>query len=73
MSKLKVSKDAIIETVAEAVLSEVKPVPVIDSQNNIIGVLNCSTIIHILFGDKNQQSLNPLLPLCKGQKGLHKK
>ena len=53
MSHLKISKDAIIETVAQAVLTEVKPVPVIDDEDNIVGVLNCETIINVLFGDKN--------------------
>lgn len=53
ISKLRISEDAIIETVAEAVLSETKPVPVIDSKNKIVGLLNCSRIINMLFGDKN--------------------
>lgn len=52
MSSLKISADAIIETVAEKVLNETKPVPVVDEKDKIIGVLNCSTIIHILFGEK---------------------
>ncbi len=54
LSELQVSKDAIIETVAEAVLSEQKPVAVLDENNNIVGVLNCSTIIHVLFGDRSK-------------------
>jgi glycine betaine/proline transport system ATP-binding protein len=54
LSKLQVSKDAIIETVAEEVLSEQKPVAVLDENNNIVGVLNCSTIIHVLFGDRSK-------------------
>lgn len=56
MSHLRVSQDAIIETVAEQVLSEAKPVPVVDDQDNIVGVLNCNTIIHILFGDSHAAS-----------------
>ena len=54
LSKLQVSKDAIIETVAEAVLSEQKPVAVLDDNNNMVGILNCSTIIHVLFGDRSK-------------------
>jgi len=54
LSELQVSKDAIIETVAEAVLSEQKPVAVLDENNNIVGILNCSTIIHVLFGDRSK-------------------
>lgn len=49
-SSLRVSKDAIIETVAEAILNEAKPVPVTDSDGQIVGVLNRKSIIHTLFG-----------------------
>ncbi|MGR3659891.1 MAG: quaternary amine ABC transporter ATP-binding protein [Paracoccaceae bacterium] len=49
-SDLKVSQDAIIETVAEAILSETKRVPVVDGENNIVGSVHCSKMIHILFG-----------------------
>jgi glycine betaine/proline transport system ATP-binding protein len=56
LSTLRVSKDAIIETIAEAVLSESKPVPVIDDTDKMIGILNCSTIIHMLFGDKSAEN-----------------
>ena len=52
LSNLKVSKDAIIETVAEAVLSEQKPVAVIDADNNVVGVVHSSKVIHVLFGSK---------------------
>jgi glycine betaine/proline transport system ATP-binding protein len=53
LSDLQVSKDAIIETVAEEVLSQQKPVAVLDNDGKIVGVLNCSTILHILFGDRS--------------------
>ena len=53
LSELKVSKDAIIETVAEEVLSQQKPVAVLDDKGNTVGLLNCSTILHILFGDRS--------------------
>lgn len=52
-SDLKISQDAIIETVVEAILSETKRVPVIDSDNNIVGSVHCSKMIHILFGKSN--------------------
>ena len=52
LSNLKVSKDAIIETVAEAVLSEQKPVAVIDADNNVVGVVHSSNVIHELFGSR---------------------
>ena len=50
LSELRVPKNAIIETVAEAVLNEKQPVPVIDDQAKVVGVLNSKKIIHILFG-----------------------
>jgi glycine betaine/proline transport system ATP-binding protein len=51
MSGITISKDAIIETVAETVLSEQKPVAVTDAEGKIVGVLNSKTIIRILFGE----------------------
>jgi glycine betaine/proline transport system ATP-binding protein len=51
MSGITISKDAIIETLAETVLSEQKPVAVTDAEGKIVGVLNSKTIIRILFGE----------------------
>lgn len=51
MSDITVSKDAIIETVAERVLTEQKPVAVTDAEGKIVGVLNSKNIIHVLFGE----------------------
>jgi glycine betaine/proline transport system ATP-binding protein len=53
MSQLKVSKDAIIETVCEAVLNEQKPVPVVNKDDKVVGVLQCSKVISMLFGSKD--------------------
>jgi glycine betaine/proline transport system ATP-binding protein len=50
VSDLKVSQDAIIETVAEDILSSDKPVAVVDSAGEIVGALHASHIIHVLFG-----------------------
>ncbi len=50
LSDLNVSKDAIIETVAEAVLTERKPVAVLDENEKIVGVLHSSNVISVLFG-----------------------
>ena len=58
LSELKVSKDAIIETVAEAVLSEQKPVGVVDKSDKVVGVLHYSKIIHVLFGETTQKEKN---------------
>ena len=52
LSDLKVSKDALIETVAEKILNQEKPVAVIDSSNKTIGVIHTSKVIHVLFGGK---------------------
>ena len=51
-SNLKVSKDAIIETVAESVLNAGKPVSVIDASGQVVGVLHASKVINVLFGGR---------------------
>jgi glycine betaine/proline transport system ATP-binding protein len=58
LSELRVPRDAIIETVAEAVLNEPKPVSVVDENDEMIGVLNSKTIIHVLFGKDRTEPLN---------------
>ena len=57
LSDLKVSKDALIETVAEAVLNEPKPVAVTDANNNVVGAVHASKVIHVLFGSKSATKL----------------
>ena len=52
LSDLRVPKDAIIETVAEAVLSQEKPVAVIGPDNKVVGVVHYSKVIHVLFGSR---------------------
>jgi len=56
LSDLKVSKDAIIETVAEKILSQEKPVAVIDSNKKVIGIVKPSKIIHTVFGGRKDNS-----------------
>ena len=56
LSDLKVSKDAIIETVAEKILAQEKPVAVIDSNNKVVGVVKPSKVIHTVFGGKKENS-----------------
>jgi len=56
LSDLKVSKDVIIETVAEKILSQEKPVAVIDSNKKIIGIVKPSKIIHTVFGERKESS-----------------
>ena len=50
LSNLKVHKDAIIQTVAEAVLMEQKPVAVLDKNDEVVGTLHASRVINVLFG-----------------------
>jgi len=56
LSDLKVSKDAIIETVAEKILSQEKPVAVIDSNNKVVGIVKPSKVIHTVFGGRKENS-----------------
>ena len=52
LSDFTVSKDAIIETVAEKILGQEKSVAVVDNDNNKVGIINPTKIIRILFGEK---------------------
>jgi len=54
LSDLKVSKDAIIETVAEKILSQEKPVSVIDSNKKVVGIVKPSKVIHTVFGGRKE-------------------
>lgn len=56
LSSVKVPKSAIIETVAEHILTQSQPVAVIDDLGEIVGVLHSKTIIRILFGGKNSEA-----------------
>ena len=56
LSDLKVSKDAIIETVAEKILSQEKSVTVIDSNKKVVGIVKPSKVIHTVFGGKKENS-----------------
>ena len=56
VSDLQVSKDAIIETVAEAVLNAGKPVSVIDDSGQIVGAVHASRVVKVLFGGRSQLS-----------------
>ena len=58
-SDLRVSEDAIIETVAEAVLGDPKSVPVLNANDDIVGVVHSSKVIHVLFGENSTLESNP--------------
>lgn len=53
---LKIPKDAIIETVAESILSEDKPIAVIDKNNEIVGSIHASHVINVLFGGRSDKT-----------------
>ncbi len=50
LSDLTVSRDAIIETVAEAILNQSKPVGVTDDSGTLVGSLHASHVVKVLFG-----------------------
>ncbi len=57
ISDLRVPKNAIIETVAEAVLNAGKPVSVVDDADEIVGTLHHSKVVSILFGGHADHSV----------------
>ena len=56
LSDLIVSQDVIIEEVAEQILSQEKPVQVIDSNKKTVGIVKPSKIIHTVFGSRKEDS-----------------
>ena len=55
-SNISVSKDAIIETVAEKILSQDKTVGVVDKNNKMVGSVKPSKIIQTVFGRGNEKT-----------------
>ena len=49
---LMVSKNEVIENVAEKILTQEKTVGVVDDKNNLIGSINPSKIINTVFGGR---------------------
>ena len=56
LSDLKVSKDEIIENVAEKILNQDKSVAVIDSNNQIVGSIDPAKIINTVFGGRKNNN-----------------
>ena len=56
LGNLEVSKDAIIETVAEEILSQDKSVAVTNADKKIVGIVKPSKIIHTVFGGRKDKS-----------------
>ena len=50
---LRISKDAIIATVAESVLNADKPVSVVDGSGDIVGIVRASKVVSVLFGSRS--------------------
>ena len=58
LSDLQVSVDAIVETVAEGILGEEKPVAVLDASGKMVGTLHASHVIKVLFGSQSEEASN---------------
>jgi glycine betaine/proline transport system ATP-binding protein len=56
LGDLKVSKDEVIENVAEKILTQEKIVGVVDSNNNVVGSIKPSKIIDTVFGGRKNGS-----------------
>ena len=56
LGDLKVSKDEIIENVAQKILTQEKSVAVVDDNNNIIGSINPTKIINTVFGGRKNNN-----------------
>jgi len=56
LSDFKVSKDAIIETVAEKILGQEKSIAVTDSNQQIVGIVKPAKVIHVVFGEGNKDN-----------------
>ena len=54
LGNLKVSKDEIIENVAEKILTQEKSVAVVDNNDKIIGSINPNKIINTVFGGRKK-------------------
>ena len=56
LSDFKISKDEIIENVAEKILTQEKSVSVIDNNNKIVGSINPTKIINTVFGGRKNNN-----------------
>jgi len=56
LSDLKVSKDEIIENVAEKILNQDKKVAVIDNNDQIVGSIDPAKIINTVFGGRKNNN-----------------
>ncbi|MEM7196186.1 MAG: betaine/proline/choline family ABC transporter ATP-binding protein [Pseudomonadota bacterium] len=56
VNDMRVSQDAIIETVAEAILNADKPTPVINKDGDIVGTVHKSKVVNVLFGGQHKSA-----------------
>ena len=56
LGDLRVSKDSLIEGVAESVLSQASTIGVIDESGKLVGSLDHFKVIKVLFGDKKLEN-----------------
>ena len=56
LSDLKVSKNEIIENVAEKILTQERTVAVTDDNNSIVGSINPAKIINTVFGGRKNSN-----------------
>ena len=56
LSDFKISKDEIIENVAEKILTQEKSVAVVDSNNKVVGSINSTKIINTVFGGRKNNN-----------------
>ena len=56
LSDFKVLKDDVIGTVAEKILEQEKSVPVVDSNQNVVGIIKPSKVIHVVFANSDINS-----------------
>ncbi len=56
VSDVKIPRDAMIESVAEAVLNANKPVSVVDGSGQVVGTVHASKVVSVLFGSRADNS-----------------
>ena len=56
LGDLRVPKDAIIESVAEEILGQERPVAVVDPDGAVVGTLHSSHVLRVLFGGRSGQA-----------------
>ena len=54
LGDLRIPMDALVDSVAEQILGEEKPVAVVDSNGNMVGTLHSSHVIKVLFGGRSE-------------------